>query len=229
MNPDLDWYRFAPLDTDIRTALSDVTGAAYDGKAKLYEKLVANRVYNRVVWGTTPDDYKRFAEEAVESGEGPLLDAGCGGLVQTADLYRHAARPCWLVDHSRDMLRIGRDRLLESDGTVPGHLHLLQADAFALPFADATFDTVCGFGMLHLFDDKAAYLREVLRTLKPGGSYHFSTMTTERGFGRFFMNQLRKRGEFGQPLSEAQTLDLFFTLGLHPHHYRIGNMLFISG
>jgi SAM-dependent methyltransferase len=50
-----------------------------------------------------------------------------------------------------------------------------QADALALPFDDATFDTVCcQFGAM-FFPDRAAGYREARRVLKPGGRFIFNT------------------------------------------------------
>jgi ubiquinone/menaquinone biosynthesis C-methylase UbiE len=49
-----------------------------------------------------------------------------------------------------------------------------QADALALPFADAEFDAViCQFGVM-FFPDKVAGFREARRVMKPGGSLLFS-------------------------------------------------------
>ncbi|RQX31561.1 SAM-dependent methyltransferase [Micromonospora chalcea] len=52
---------------------------------------------------------------------------------------------------------------------------LREADALALPFADAAFDTVCtAFGAIPFVDDSAAAMREVARVLRPGGRWVFS-------------------------------------------------------
>ena len=40
--------------------------------------------------GLNPAAYRAFAAEAVATGSGPLLDAGCGTAVFTADAYRAA-------------------------------------------------------------------------------------------------------------------------------------------
>jgi ubiquinone/menaquinone biosynthesis C-methylase UbiE len=49
-----------------------------------------------------------------------------------------------------------------------------QADALALPFADAAFDLVfCQFGAM-FFPDRVAAYREAKRVLKPGGHFLFS-------------------------------------------------------
>lgn len=48
---------------------------------------------------------------------------------------------------------------------------LQVADAENLPFADATFDIVYAYGVLHHSPDTAAAFREVARVLKPGGTF----------------------------------------------------------
>jgi ubiquinone/menaquinone biosynthesis C-methylase UbiE len=48
---------------------------------------------------------------------------------------------------------------------------LSQADATALPFADAQFDGVLTIHVLHLVGDWRAALREIWRVLRPGGAY----------------------------------------------------------
>ena len=47
---------------------------------------------------------------------------------------------------------------------------LVQADAGALPFADAAFDAVLCVHVLHLLDDASTTLRQALTLLRPGGS-----------------------------------------------------------
>ena len=79
-------------------------GAPYDRKAAVYDRVVGARAYNRVIWGTSTTAYRKFASEALASGTGPMLDAGCGSAVFTAGVYRRASRPLVLVDRSIGML-----------------------------------------------------------------------------------------------------------------------------
>jgi ubiquinone/menaquinone biosynthesis C-methylase UbiE len=220
---------FKTIDSGIYSALENVTGAAYDSKAKMYEKLVSSRLYNKIIWGTSPDDYTSFSEQAIHSANGLVLDAGCGGLIQTSGIYRTTKNRCVLIDNSSEMLSIAKSRLVDAQGQVPSNITLLQADAFHLPFPDNTFDTVCSFGMIHIFDDKQAYVNEVLRTLKPGGSFYFSSMTTKRAMSAWYMGQLQKMKEFGVLFSEEQTLSLFQHTSLTFKSHMKGSMVFIEG
>jgi SAM-dependent methyltransferase len=54
-------------------------------------------------------------------------------------------------------------------------LAFVQADATALPFRDASFDTVCSFETLEHVPDWERYLREMRRVLRPSGVYLVST------------------------------------------------------
>lgn len=58
-------------------------------------------------------------------------------------------------------------RRCELEGFTPD---LRVADAEALPFADASFDIVYSWGVLHHSPDTAQCVREVFRVLRPGGT-----------------------------------------------------------
>ncbi|MGA7593769.1 MAG: bifunctional demethylmenaquinone methyltransferase/2-methoxy-6-polyprenyl-1,4-benzoquinol methylase UbiE [Gallionella sp.] len=70
-----------------------------------------------------------------------------------------------LTDINNAMLRVGRDRLLDSGMTTP----VTQCDAEHLPFPDNYFDCVSiAFGLRNVTHKDAA-LREMHRVIKPGG------------------------------------------------------------
>lgn len=75
-NLDRDYRRVAE---HIFSTYYDVSGAAYDGKARGYEKLVSSVAYNKIVWGTHPKDYTDFAEKVILTSAGTSIDIGCGG------------------------------------------------------------------------------------------------------------------------------------------------------
>src|SRR5689334_2026514 len=61
----------------------------FDREAGFYDALVGNRLYLRLAWDNTPEDFTRFAGRASwAGGDGPYLDAGCGSLLFTGRLYR---------------------------------------------------------------------------------------------------------------------------------------------
>ncbi|MBS0194973.1 MAG: bifunctional demethylmenaquinone methyltransferase/2-methoxy-6-polyprenyl-1,4-benzoquinol methylase UbiE [Proteobacteria bacterium] len=72
-----------------------------------------------------------------------------------------------LGDINGDMLRVGRDRLIDR-GLVAG-IDYVQCNAEALPFPDRSFDLVTiAFGLRNV-TDKPAALRQMQRVLKIGG------------------------------------------------------------
>lgn len=220
---------FRQIDKDIYSALEHMGGATYDRKAKGYEWMVSTSLFNKIIWATTPGDYTRFAREAVLHSKGPLLDIGCGGLSKTYMLYSSTEIKCVLLDRSVEMLKIGRSRLIKMKGYLPDNITLLQADAFQLPFADSSFDTVCSYGTIHLFNNKQDFVDEALRVLKPGGKFSFLSMTNSKMAGKLFMSVLHRFNEFGKIFTPGQTLSLFDERGLAVESYMIGNVLFIKG
>lgn len=100
---------------------------------------------------------------ACSQASGDVLEVAIGtGL--NLDAYPHDARLTG-IDLSEPMLAIARTRAAELGRDV----ELRQGDAHALPFGDATFDTVvCTFGLCAIPDIDTA-LDEMTRVLRPGG------------------------------------------------------------
>ncbi|QGN47796.1 class I SAM-dependent methyltransferase [Micromonospora sp. WMMD558] len=99
-----------------------------------------------------------------------VLELGAGAAAAARWLATQGARPVAL-DLSAGMLRHAALAAGHTGVRVP----LVQADALALPFADAAFDVVCtAFGAVPFVADSAAVMREVARVLRPGGRWVFS-------------------------------------------------------
>ena len=94
-----------------------------------------------------------------------LLDIGTGTGRVLECLAPRIARGVG-VDTSRDMLAIARTRLAAAGHS---HCHVRQADMYALPMADGSFDAVTLHLVLHYADRPAAVVAESARVLKPGG------------------------------------------------------------
>jgi SAM-dependent methyltransferase len=79
------------------------------------------------------------------------------------------------TDLSAGMLRTGltvNSRVSDPRQAVP----LLQCDATALPFGDASFDAVfTAYGAVPFVADSALLVREAARVLRPGGRFVFAT------------------------------------------------------
>lgn len=91
-----------------------------------------------------------------------------GGTGDLARAFAKRAGPSgqvWLTDINASMLKVGRDRLIDSGMLVP----LAVCDAEKLPFPDAYFDLVTvAFGLRNMTHKDRA-LAEMRRVLKPGG------------------------------------------------------------
>src|SRR5687768_4365914 len=96
-----------------------------------------------------------------------VLEVGCGSAACSRWL-RTAGADAVALDLSGGMLARA-DALNASTGVA---VRLLQADAGALPLADASFDLACSaYGGLPFVADARAVLAEVRRVLRPGGRF----------------------------------------------------------
>ncbi len=106
----------------------------------------------------------RFAR--FERGRGKrLLEVGVGAGTDFVNWVRAGAVATG-IDLTPQGIALTRERL-ELEG-LEAELHV--ADAEALPFADASFDIVYSYGVLHHSPDTVRAIREVHRVLKPGGT-----------------------------------------------------------
>ncbi|MFI9527616.1 class I SAM-dependent methyltransferase [Micromonospora rosaria] len=150
-----------------------------------------SRHANRAWWDADADDYQAehgaflgdvdfvWCPERLREADARLLgevagqrvlEVGCGAAAAARWLATQGARVV-AMDLSAGMLRHAAQAADRTGVRVP----LVQADALALPFADAAFDTACtAFGAIPFVADSAALLREVHRVLRPGGRWVFS-------------------------------------------------------
>jgi ArsR family transcriptional regulator len=96
---------------------------------------------------------------------GALLDVGTG-TGRIAELLAPRAAHVTGFDKSPEMLRIARSRLQKLPAD---QVSLVQGDFAALPFAEASFDTVLFHQVLHYAQEPEGVLAEAARVARPGG------------------------------------------------------------
>lgn len=108
------------------------------------------------------------ASSGVRKGDRVLdLAGGTGDIARLLHPLVGDTGEVVVADINVDMLRVGRERLL-NEGMVQ-RLDYAQVDAQALPFADRSFDCVTiAFGLRNVTDQQLA-LEEIHRVLKVGG------------------------------------------------------------
>lgn len=220
------------IEKDIYSVLPDTSVSHhYDKRAAVYDLVVNTRLYNAVMWGSSPRDYAAFAREALNSShEGKFLDAGCGSLLFSARIYVDSNRPIVAFDSSLAMLRRARQRLIELSGSVPGHLRLLQADLNDLPFRHESFRTVLCLNVLHQFADAAALISNLNALLEARGDLFMTSLVSNRRvIGDWYLKALYRMGEFVHPRSEGELRQLFDTVFNQEIRFGVkGNMAFVT-
>ncbi|MBP1719463.1 MAG: Methyltransferase type 11 [Deltaproteobacteria bacterium] len=98
-----------------------------------------------------------------------LLEIGCGRGAGARIIHRtFQPRTLQASDLDLEMIRKAEDYLSLEDRRL---IRFLTADILNLPYGNASFDAVFGFGVLHHVPDWQSALGEISRVLKPGGTY----------------------------------------------------------
>ncbi len=130
-------------------------------------------VYDRT-FGRIVDAAVRQVTDRANRFEGRLLEAGVGtGLALP---HYGAQLSVTGIDLSPDMLARARERVARhAQGNVAA---LLEMDATALAFPDASFDVAVAMFVMTVVPEPARVMRELARVTKPGGTVlicnHFS-------------------------------------------------------
>ncbi len=119
-------------------------------------------------FGQDPRWRRALVDAAAPRASERVLDVATGtGLVAAAVLARVGESQITLVgiDQSAEMLAAARARF----ASAPARVELIEGEAEALPFADASFDVVTVTYLLRYVADPAAVVAELARVLRPGG------------------------------------------------------------
>jgi demethylmenaquinone methyltransferase / 2-methoxy-6-polyprenyl-1,4-benzoquinol methylase len=156
------------------------------------------------------------------------LAGGTGDITRLLSERVGPAGQVTLADINEDMLRAGRDKLL--DKGLCQHIHFVQANAELLPFPDNHFDAVTiAFGLRNVTDKDAA-LRAMQRVLKPGGCLlilEFSTPTIpllNKCYDRYSFSLLPKIGQWVTGDKESYQY-LVESIRMHPDQKTLAAMM----
>lgn len=137
-----------------------------------------------------------------------------------------------LADINSEMLRTGRDRLI--DRGLINNITYAQVNAECLPFEDNSFDCVCiAFGLRNVTDKDAA-LRSMMRVLKPGGRVivlefsHPTDKITEKVYDFYSFKLLPKIGKFVAKDEDSYRY-LAESIRMHPKQDTLKEMMEAAG
>ncbi|MEW6079729.1 MAG: class I SAM-dependent methyltransferase [Thermodesulfobacteriota bacterium] len=205
------------------------SGNEYDTRFGIfYDRVACHPLYNRLIWGYAVALFPEMADEALRSsGEGNVLDLGCGSLAFTADVYsRWSGRPVVLADQSLKMLRMGKARIVGQRCRMPENLVFLQADALRLPFRENAFQAVLCQNLLHCLADTGPLLAGLEKILSENGRMYFTTLVKAGRLADRYLDALAKNGKLvARTASDHQAI--FDRLGLPGEYAVAGNMLSI--
>ncbi len=125
-------------------------------------------IYDRLNAAAERGFLRPVREEVAGKARGRVLEIGCG-TGASFPYYSAAATELAGVEPDPYMLARARRRATESGRAID----LRQAPAEALPFEDASFDTVVSTLVLCTVRDPVRALAEVRRVLRPGGELRF--------------------------------------------------------
>ena len=101
-----------------------------------------------------------------------VLDMGCGAGRHAFSVYRRGADVVALDMSEKDLREVGvMFRAMELEGEVPAGATAtaVRGNAYALPFADASFDRVIAAEVLEHLPEDVDAMGELTRVLRPGG------------------------------------------------------------
>lgn len=144
----------------------DEIAEAYDSPPWWYDIrgfFILTFAYNSTIWNQLRFFGPNFGAQHLEvaCGTGTLLEL----VLRWRKLKRLPDVTVTGIDYAEPMLDGARKRFAGNPNVTIRH-----ADAAALPYSDASFDTVNIANSVHCFPEVDGALRDVFRVLKPGGT-----------------------------------------------------------
>jgi SAM-dependent methyltransferase len=122
-----------------------------------------------------------FALGAVQAGA-RVVDVGCGAGIDSLIAARMAGPSGAVVGVDMTPAMLDRARASAAEGGF-GNVRFHEGLAETLPVADGWADVVISNGVLNLFPDKLAGLREMARVLRPGGRLQVGDILVQKSVG----------------------------------------------
>jgi SAM-dependent methyltransferase len=176
------------------------------------------------------DAFTSFVKDTLQPRAGRrILDVGCG--IGTAEVHLSRLRLTQVELVAVDLVT---DRVREALAAARSHniaADFAAADACALPFANASFDSVFTVAVLQHIGDVARAVRELARVTRPtgrivavepdnAGRYFYSSsesgMRAYQLAGQFFSSIARARRDLTDPAVGPKLPTLFATNGIEP-------------
>ena len=229
MDKDLFKYHIIKLKDEI-FEVANVPSGEYDKQAVKYDKLISNVLYNKIMWGNTPNDYSNFCQKAMNRHhDGIIADIGCGTLSFTSKVYaKKQAQNLFLCDLSFEMLKIGKKQI-ESISKNLSKITFLRTDALDLPFTNNSIQAVFSFGFLHIIDKPSKLIDELTRILEAEGKLYLTSLCTDRKLSNKYLNFLHRKGHVAKPLSSFEIIRIIEDNGFRIEESSIkGGMIYIT-
>jgi arsenite methyltransferase len=108
-----------------------------------------------------------------------VVDVGCGAGIDSMIAARFVAPHGRVVGVDMTPAMVEKAQRSAAEGGI-GNVEFKQGMAEALPVSDGWADVVISNGVLNLFPDKLAGLREMARVLKPGGRLQIGDILVQK-------------------------------------------------
>lgn len=180
----------------------------YDGMITC--STLSGKAVCRLVWDMNKAECDAYLEKALsgipEDFSGKLLEVPVGTGILTMPIYKtmpEADITC--LDYSPDMMGQAQEKATRLNLS---NVTFQQGDVGALHYEDGTFDIVLSLNGFHAFPDKESAYREVLRVLKPGGTFCgcFYVQGEHKRTDWFVRHVYEKAGFFTPPYETASSL-----------------------
>lgn len=214
------------IESGIYSTVTNPRAQSFDRLAGVYDRLIRSKLYNGLVWGTSPTSYRCFAEQAHKGNPQFMLDAGCGSMAVTAEAHAKGEGLVVGLDSSLPMLRLAKARLGQQNAR---NVVLILGSVEDIPFRQNAFESILFMGMAHLFPDDSTVMDELMRVLMSRGQIHLSSLVeNRRKFGDKFLAKLKAKGEVNAIRSPKAVLQSIESVCKLIDSRTEGNMLFAS-